>query len=449
MTTESAHWQNWSGRLRAEAARVLRPSCADEVAAAIVGAVSDGLRVRAAGSGHSFSEIAEPAGAVSLRMDRMDRVLDVDTATGQVRAQAGIGLHALNPELARHGLALANLGDIDRQTIAGATATGTHGTGARFGSLSTQICALTIVTADGSVKQCSAQQNPELFAAARVGLGALGVVTEVTLQCVPAFMLHSREVAMPLQRLLDELDGLVEANDHFEFFWFPHTRTALTRRWNRLPADTPARPVSPRRKRAAEMFETVAGNTLFSLAAAAPALTPAITRGVSAVFAGPEQIDVSHKVFASRRDIRFNEGEYGIPRAAIVATLREIIAWMDSHREKVTFPLEVRFVAADDIPLSPSHQRASAYVAFHQFHRMPYRRFFDSMEDILGAAGGRPHWGKMHRLDAAALRPRYPRFDEFVALRDELDPTGVFANAYLDRVIGVAPEATPVGGEAR
>lgn len=283
-----------------------------------------------------------------------------------------------------------------------------------------------------------------MFTAARVGLGALGVVTEVTLQCVPAFPLHSREVSLPLERLLDELDGLVASNDHFEFFWFPHTRTAITRRWNQMPADTALRPVSDRRKALGEAFETVAGNALFTLASALPQLTPTITRGVSQLFAGPEQIDVSHKVFASRRDIRFNEGEYGVPRDNIVAVLREIVDWIRTSDEKVTFPLEVRFVAPDDIPLSPSYQRPSAYVAFHQYHRMGYRRFFDGMEDILGAAAGRPHWGKMHRLDAAALRPRYPRFDEFVALRDQLDPTGVFANAYLDRVIGVAPHASPV-----
>lgn len=439
-------WQNWSGRLTGEAAELGRPGGTEDVVTAVNRAVTDGRRVKVAGSGHSFSEVADPTGALSLRMDRLDRVLDVDAESGRVTVGSGITLHQLNPVLQRFGLAMENLGDIDRQTIAGATATGTHGTGAGFGSLSTQLRGMTVVLADGSVRQCSSEQHPELFAAARVGLGALGVITEVTLQCVPAYVLHSREAAMPLGQVLEELDALVDGNDHFEFFWFPHTRTALTRRWNRLPADTPLHPISSRRRQIGDGMQTIAGNALFGLAAAVPRLTPPITRAVSAVFAGPEQTDVSYKVFASRRDIRFNEGEYGIPRAAAVATLREIIGWMGTHDEKVSFPFEVRFVAPDDIPLSPGYGRASAYIAFHQFHRMPYRRFFDAMEDILGAVEGRPHWGKMHRLDASTLRPRYPRFDDFVTLRDSLDPTGVFANAYLDRVLGMAPNRV---GEAR
>lgn len=437
----STPWRNWSGRLTARPARVLFPTGTADVAAAVKEAARDGLRVKAAGSGHSFSAIAVPDG-VSLRMDRMDGVLAVDRASGLVTVQGGIPLWRLNPILAEHGLAMENLGDIDRQTITGATATGTHGTGVGFGGISTQIRAMEIVLADGSVVHCSPEERPELFAAARVGLGALGVVTTVTLQCVPAFALHAVDEPMPLDRALDELDALVDGHDHFEFFWFPHTDTALTRRCTRLPADTPLRPLSRFRSFVDDdLLTNVAFERLLRLGTRRPSLIPRITRIVSGALSGQDRVDQSHKVLASRRDVRFNEGEYAFAREHVVDVLTEIRRWVRGHDEPISFPLEVRFVAADDIPLAPTYRRTSAYIAFHQYHRLPYARYFDAMEDIFAGVDGRPHWGKMHRLDAAALRTRYPRFDAFVDLRDGLDPSGLFANRYLDTVLGAAPSA--------
>jgi len=436
MRTEPAVWRNWSGRLQASPARVVVPSHADEVAMAVKAAARDGLRVKPLGAGHSFSEIAVPDG-VALRLDRMDRLVALDRASGLVTVQGGITLHALNPLLAGAGLALTNMGDIDRQTIAGATATGTHGTGIRFGGISTQIRAMELVLADGSRVRCAPDERPDLFAAARVGLGALGVVTEVTLQCEPRYVLRSVVEPMPLEQALDELPDRVERNDHFEFFWFPHSTTALTTTNTRLPGDAPRRPVG----RLRDLLENdLLTNRVLELAmrlgTRVPAAIPRITRAITAGVSESETVDYSYKVFASRRETRFNEGEFAIPRAAVVDVLREIKHWVDTHDERISFPFEVRFVAEDDIWLAPTYRRNSAYIAFHQYHRLPYQRFFDAMGQILADVGGRPHWGKMHTLDAEALRPRYPRFDDFVALRDRLDPTGVFTNDYLDRVLG-------------
>lgn len=436
-------WRNWAGNEQARPVQVVSPADADEVVTAVKDAARDGLGVKPVGSGHSFSPVAVAPG-VLLRLDRMDRLVDADPATGQVRVEAGIPLSKLNALLAEHRLAMENLGDIDRQTVAGATATGTHGSGGRFGSISTQIRALELVLADGSLVRCSATERPELFAAARVGIGALGVVTRMTLQCVPSYALHAVDAPSPLARTLEEIDERVDGNDHFEFFWFPHTETALTRRYRRLPADTPLRPVSRlRRVLDDQLIAGVGFEYLNRLGTAVPRLVPPLTRLVTRALSAREYTDVSHRVLASQRNVRFREGEYAIPREHVADVLREIRQWVRSHGENVSFPLEVRFVAGDDIWLSPSYQRESAYVAFHQYHRMPYRRYFQGVESILGAVGGRPHWGKMHRLDAAALRPRYPRFDDFVGLRDILDPGGVFANPYLDRVLGKLPARAP------
>lgn len=431
-------WCNWSGRLRYRPAAVVTPADTAEVAAVVSAAVRDGHRVKAVGAGHSFSEIALGDGrTVLLRTDRLTRPLAVDATTGLVTVQGGMPLGRLNALLAEYGLAMENLGDIDRQTIAGAISTSTHGTGVRFGSIATQVRGLELVLADGTVLRCSTDEHPDVFDHARVGLGALGIVTAVTLQCVPAFALHAVEEPMPLERALDGLDELVDGNDHFEFFWFPHTSTALTRRNTRLPADTELRPIGRFRGWFDERLMTnIAFGALQRVGAAVPRAVPAITRFATAALSRRDYVDESRHVFASQRDVRFNEGEFAFGREHCADVLREVRRWVDAHDEPVSFPLEVRFVAGDDIPLAPTTGRASAYVAFHQYSRMPYQRYFDAMDSILGAVGGRPHWGKQHGLDAAALRPKYPRFDEFVALRDRLDPNGVFSNAYLDRVLG-------------
>jgi L-gulono-1,4-lactone dehydrogenase len=432
----STRWRNWSGTEEATPARVATPATTDEVAAAVKTAVADGLTVRAIGSGHSFTGAAVAPG-LQIRPDRLDGVLSVDAESGLVTVEAGIPLHRLNPMLARHGLAMEILGDIDRQTIAGAVSTGTHGSGERFRSISNQIRALELVLADGSVVTCSREEQPDLFEAARVSIGALGVITKVTLQCVPLYALHAVDAPMPLDETLEGLDELVASNDHFEFFWFPHTTTALTRRFQRLPGDAELNPMSTLARTLDDKIVTNIGfEALLRVGTRFPRLVPGITRFVTRAVSTRDFTDLAPNVFASDRDVRFREGEYAVPRAAIGDVLRELRQWVDTHDEKVSFPFEVRFVKSDDIWLSPAYDRDVAYVAFHQYHRMPHERWFSVCEDILGAADGRPHWGKMHRLTAADLAERYPRFGDFTALRDDLDPTGVFANPYVDRVLG-------------
>ncbi len=283
---------------------------------------------------------------------------------------------------------------------------------------------------------CSPAENAEIFDAARVGLGALGVLTTVTLECVPAFRLHARETTLPLPRVLDELDDLASANEQFEFYWFPHTEIAATKRNSRTDADGPAR------GRIAEWVgDDLLGNGAFELGcrlgARVPSLVPRINGLMASQMAAAEYVDRSYRVFCSPRRVRFLEMEYAVPRAALPEALTGLRAVADRHARAVTFPVEVRVLGADDIPLSTSSGRDSAYIAVHVFRGQPHEAYFGAVESVMTGLGGRPHWGKMHTRTAATLRESYDGFDAFVALRDRLDPEGRFRNAYLDRVLGV------------
>jgi FAD-linked oxidoreductase len=432
----STAWRNWAGNESAVATDVVRPRDLDELAAAVSRAATDGKSVRARGSGHSFTAVGA-AHDVALDLGDWTGITAADLDTGLVTVRAGTTLHTLNAELDRLGLAMTNLGDIDAQTIAGAISTGTHGTGARFGGIATQVAGLELVLADGSVVSCSESELPEVFAAGRVSLGALGVISTVTLRTEPSFVLAAEERPEPLDEVLDGLEENCAGNDHFEFYWFPYGPKALTKRNNRLPAGTEPEPLSRARQFVEyELMENRVFGAVCRLGRRAPKLVRSLNKLSSNVLSERSYSDLSHRVFVTNRSVRFVESEYAVPRAALGEVLAELRARVPKLADPVMFPVEVRVAAADDIWLSTAYQRDSAYIAIHQFTGMPYREYFDLFESIVAGVGGRPHWGKMHTLDAAALRERYPRFEDFVALRTKLDPTGLFANPYLDWVLG-------------
>lgn len=398
-----------------------------------------GERVKVAGAGHSFSAIGRPE-EVLVSPGKMRGLSRVDHTSKRITARAGTRIYELNELLATEGLALANLGDIDRQTVAGAIATGTHGTGLWHGGLAAQVAALDVILGDGSRVSCSATERPGLFAAARVGLGAMGVLVGITVQCVDAFALHAVEGPRRLDEVLERLDDLVKANDHFEFYWFPHTDTALTKANNRVPV-VDVRPQAGRRIRGF-LDDEVLSNGLFGvmnrLGSLVPATVPSLNRVAARFVPQREYVERSYRVFTSPRRVHFKEMEYAVPIDAARHALAEIRRWIDRTSEPISIPLEVRFSGPDDIWMSTAFGRTTAYIAVHQYWRSEHRRFFDAAESILWNAGGRPHWGKMHTRSAAQLRTVYPRFDDFLALRREVDPAGMFSNAYLDRVLGPA-----------
>jgi L-gulonolactone oxidase len=439
-----SQWHNWAGDERCRPAVVETPGSIEDVSAALARAAAHDQRVRVVGSGHSFSDIALTDG-VQLRLDRMTRVLDVDRASGLVRVQAGITIRELNLRLAQHGLALENLGDIDSQTIAGAISTATHGTGARLRNIPAQVSELTLVLADGRTLRCAPDADADVFRAARVSLGTLGVVAEVTLRCVPAFTLRGIDAPRPLADTLDRFEELALANDHFEFYVFPHADTALTRTNNRT--DEPPR---RRGRGAAYANDILLTNHAFGLFCRAgrrfPARIPQINRLVTRLAGSTRRVDRSDRVFTSPRLVRFTEMEYALPRAATPEAVRRVLAMVPERGFQVPFPIEVRAVAPDDAHLSTAAGRDSGFVAVHMFEGMPFEPYFRAVEAIMSELGGRPHWGKRHYQTAATLRPRYPDWDRFQAVRARLDPHGRFANDWTDRVLG--PIAVPAASDA-
>jgi FAD-linked oxidoreductase len=427
-------WVNWAGDQRCRPARTARPASREELAEAVAAAAVAGEKVRVAASGHSFTETALTDG-VMLRVEALSGVIDADRGTGLVKVGGGTVLAQLNEELARLGLAMENLGDIDRQTIAGAISTGTHGTGARLRNISAQVEGLELVLADGSVRHLSVATDSGLLRAARVGVGALGAIAAVTLRCVPAFTLLRVDSPHPREQVLDSFDERADAHEHFELFTFPYADSALVLERNR--SEEPPR---PRGRGAAYLNDVVLENwALEALAAtgkALPRTIPVLSRLAGRLASGSRTSDRSDRVFANERRVRFTEMEYGVPREHGPEAVRRVIEWVRSHRHPVFFPIEMRVAAGDDACLSPSHERDTAYIAVHQYRGMEWRPYFEAVEAIMDSYGGRPHWGKRHFQTAAALAPRYPAWEEFQRARDVLDPGRTFANEYTDRILG-------------
>ena len=436
-------WRNWTGDQRCSPAVVEQPSSLGELSDAVGRAGERGLGVRAAGSGHSFTGAALTDGAM-VRIEALDRVLDADPGSGLVKVEAGISLRDLSAALWDLGLAMENLGDIDRQTLAGAIATATHGTGARFRNLSAQVESLDLVLADGSVHEISAESDRDAFLAARVGIGALGVVYSATLRCVPAFVMRRLDSPRPLEETLASIDELAARNEHFEFYVFPYTDTALVIERNRTDA-----PPKPRGKASAYLNEIVLENyamdALSRIGRRFPATIPRLVGFAARQFSRTEKTERSYRIFASERRVRFTEMEYAIPRAHGAEAVRSVLALVRERKLPVGFPIEFRLVAPDDAFLSTAHERETAYVAVHQYQGAVWEPYFRAVEEIMTGYGGRPHWGKRHFQTAETLAPLYPRWDDFQAVRARLDPVGRFANAYTERVLG--PVATGQGAK--
>ena len=438
-------WHNWAGNVTARPRRIAAPGSADEVAAEIGRAAADGLTIRMTGTGHSFTPAAVTDG-VLLRPDRLTAIRAVDPAAGTVTVEAGCPLRVLNTELLARGLSLANMGDIQVQTVAGATQTGTHGTGRDLGGMAAQVAGLELALADGRLISCSADSPSggvsyldgsaaNVFDAARVGLGALGIVTAVTFRVVPAFLLEAREEPMAWSQVISQLDELAADNEHFEFYWFPHSEGCLTKRNNKT--DGPGSPL-PRWRYLLE--DEFLSNMLFRATCAlghhVPGIIPAVNSVAARALGSRTYTDAAYRVFTSPRRVRFKEQEYAIPRAALSDVLGEVRALFQRRDWRISFPIEVRVTPPDDVWLSTAYGRESAYVAIHVFHSAPHEQYFTDVEAVMTSVGGRPHWGKMHTRDADYLAGSYPRMAEFLAVRDLLDSERRFGNEYLRRVLG-------------
>ena len=428
-----ATWRNWAGNQKANPLSIEAPKSVSELSAIVSRASEQGQKVKAVGSGHSFTSAAATNGRM-IRLENLNGILHVDHSSCQVTVGAGTRLSDLNMLLHTEGLALANLGDIAYQTVAGAISTSTHGTGKALTGLAGQVVAMKLIDGQGEIIECSKTLNPQIFDVARVSVGALGIITEYTLQAVPSFRLRALEQPMRLDDVLENAHDLASAHDHFEFFWIPHTKWALTKRNNRTEDEL--QPL-PRVKGWIDktFMENYAFGALCRVGRARPSLIPRLATALPSS-GSREYVDQSFKIFASPRIVRFYEMEHALPVDALVPALKEIRAMVDRKGYLLNFPVEVRFTKGDDVPLSTAYGRDSAYIAVHVYKGMECEPFFRDVEDILRAYNARPHWGKMHYRDAEELSKLYPRWDEFIALRNQLDPQRTFSNAYSDTVFG-------------
>jgi FAD-linked oxidoreductase len=424
-------WHNWSGSVSSAPREIVRPQSVSELAR-MVGQYGAGRRkLRVVGAGHSFTPLVQ-TDDVLLSLDNLQGIESVDAEGGTVTVLGGTRLKYLGEALLARGLAQENLGDIDVQSISGAISTGTHGTGIHFGTLSTQVAGLTLVSAAGELIECSPDTNPQVYKAAQVSVGALGVIARVKLRVVPARH-HRYQVRRELLTdCLANLEGYKQNNSHFEFFWLPYTKYAQVKFLNQTDAPASSGTLW------GTVNKIVLENWVYWLLSESCRLVPQATKTVARIsgeaITPVEEVDYSHRLFATPRMVRFQEMEYNLPAEHFTSALHEIESCINERQFRVHFPIECRFVRADDIWLSPAYQRDSSYIAVHMYRGMPYRDYFDHVETIFRRYQGRPHWGKMHTRTATELATLYPRWEDFRRIRRSLDPDGLFLNDYLQSI---------------
>ncbi len=420
--------KNWSGNVQWSPASIALPNTEEAIQQLVVQAKKEHKHIRMIGTGHSFTPLCR-TDEVLLSMDNYQGLVSVDKTTNRVTVKAGTKLHRLGELLYKQGLAMENMGDIDRQSIAGTISTGTHGTGTAFGTISTQVKAIRFVNGLGEIVDCSEEQQPGLFKAAQVSLGALGVITQITLQCVPAYKLELINEKKKLSEVLNNYAQINQSNRNFEFYWFPNTEYVMTKTSNLADgkADKTGLPTFFQEY----LLENMAFKLLCEYAHLFPSKNKWVSDFTAQVVGTSRKVFHSHKVYATPRLVKFNEMEYNVPIDAYEEVMKEVVKCIDQHNFPVHFPIENRFVKKDDIYLSPAYGRDSAYIACHVYYKKPYEAYFKALEDIFKAYDGRPHWGKLHTLEAGELAKRYPRFDDFLQHRAQQDPHQIFISSYL------------------
>jgi FAD-linked oxidoreductase len=428
---EKKEWQNWSGSVSCHPLDIVYPDSLEKLAEIVRHANATGQKIRVVGAGHSFTALVATDGLL-LSLDRMTGVDSVDKERHQATVWAGTRLKDLGEALFANGLAQENMGDIDEQSLAGAVSTGTHGTGVNFGSIATQIEGLTLVTAGGEIVECSAEVNTDLFKAAQVSLGMLGIIAKVKLRLEPTYRLRRESRRATLDECLEDLDQLKQSNRNYEFFWFPNSDYCQSKTLN-VTTNAPT-PVNK--------FNLLMENRVFWLLSECCRLVPSLSASMSRLsgrlIPTVSEVNYSHRIFPSPRLVRFQEMEYNVPAERFVDALVAVRECINQRRFNVHFPVECRFVRGDDIWLSPATGRDSAYLAVHMYKGMPYREYFDALEPIFRSYQGRPHWGKMHTMTAEQLAVCYPRWQDFCGLRAERDPKGIFLNSYLAQLLNVS-----------
>jgi FAD-linked oxidoreductase len=421
-------WHNWSGSVAARPARLAAPRSEDELAQL----VREADKLRVVGAGHSFMPLCETEGTL-IQLAELDSPVELAADGRSAWAPGGWSLKRVAEALWALGRSLPNQGDVDPQSLAGAIATGTHGTGESLGSLSSFARAFRLVLADGSVVECSRDSQPELFEAQRLSLGLLGVATRVRIDVLPAYRLEQRIERVRLDEVCERFADIAQRHRHAEFFVFPYSDQVILKTLHPTDDETPLRP-SRRDGNEERQWQRVC-----DICHALPFATGWIQRRVMGSIRGSRRVGPAHQIFPSERRVRFEEMEYELPRAAGFPALREAIRWIRQRKLAVIFPFEFRWTAADDIWLSPFNREPCASISIHQYARRPWQPVFHDTEPLFRAHGGRPHWAKRHTLAARDVFELYPRAREFCAIRRTVDPHGKFTNEHLTRLFDLAP----------
>ncbi len=446
MSFSSEKWSNWSGGVTAAPASIWRPRNEAELAELIRGYSGS---IRPAGSGHSFTPLCASNGAI-VSLEHMSGLIEVFPETGEAELWAGTPVYAVGPLVHPHGLALPNQGDIDRQTLGGAIGTGTHGTGLTLGSLSTMVTGVTLVTGQGEILNLNRKSDPELFEAARLSVGSLGVITRFRLKLAPSFALTEASYVAPAETVLADLEGFARVHRHFEFFWFPYADQVVVKTLDEWRGEPPTRALDIATMKARGERVT-RDDKLFQMICRFVKAVPRssgffhrlLTKQMAAGEAKPGRVRWSWETFPSARTTRFNEMEYAVPREMAAEAIRAVVARIRKDRIPTAFPIEFRFVQADDVWLSPFHGRDSATLSVHQYAGMDQGALFRACEEVFRSYEGRPHWGKQHNLTGRDFAWMYPEWRRFQAARRRADPAGKFLSPYLSSLFetGIAESA--------
>ena len=426
--------ENWAGNVKWTPQEVLLPKSEEEIADIIKKAVSSGKTIRTVGSHHSFTPLLA-TNSVSLSLDEMQGLISKEPNNRAI-AWAGTKLKRLSELLAENGLSQENMGDINVQSVAGAISTGTHGTGITLGSVGTQVEEITFVNGLGELITLNEENNYHEFKCAQLSLGSLGVITRMKMRCKEAYNLELDIRKEKLSDVLANLDAIVDENRHFEFYSIPNSQWSQTKRSNIVSQEA-----GHTSKFSAFINDIVLENwalqLLCSINKTIPSSSKTISNLIGSFISNEKKVQQSHKVFSTVRNVKFTEMEYNIPYESYQEVVKEMLKLINKNNYRISFPQEHRFVQADDIYLSPAHNRKSAYIASHVYKGMDNTRYFKDLEDLFVAHGGRPHWGKMNTKDASFFRNAYPKFDDFLQVRAKHDPNGIFLNDHLKKVFGV------------
>lgn len=434
---ESKKWRNWAHTSESRPIKTFYPASIADVISIVKEASTQNKTVRVVGAGHSFTSLVQTDDWL-VSLDQLTGIDKWNEEEETVTVFAGTRLFDLGEQLGKRGYSQENLGDINVQSIAGAISTGTHGTGIKFGNVSSQVTEIVLVTASGDVLTISEKENPTYFKASLVSLGSLGIIVKVTLKIIKSPVYEFNSYKLEYSKLVEQLDELIQSNRHFEFYMFPYSDLLQVKTMNITDKH-------PQRTAFYNFKNLILENYLFYLISELCRLFPKTSKFFSRMSAKAVGVSTiaakSYQLFATPRLVRFREIEYCIPLSHLKEVLQEIRETMEKNEYAVHFPIECRTVKADDIWLSPSYERESAYIAIHMYKGMPYESYFRDMEQIMRKYEGRPHWGKMHRLRTEELHSLYPMLQEFLNVREKLDPEGVFLNPYLKELFGIEKKA--------